>query len=121
MTSVAVIAHAKKELQGGLPELRRILSDEGVTDPWWREVSKSKQVGMCARAALEDGADLIFVWEEMARCNDAWMPSRDRVSRSRSCPPAPRTCSRPTSVSRRISRGPSAWDFTAPGAHWTSG
>jgi YegS/Rv2252/BmrU family lipid kinase len=62
MTSVAVIAHEKKELEGGLPELRRILYEEGVTDPWWREVSKSKQVPKSARAALDDGADLIFVW-----------------------------------------------------------
>ncbi|MGH2596419.1 MAG: diacylglycerol/lipid kinase family protein [Actinomycetota bacterium] len=62
MTSVAVIAHAEKELEGGLPELRRILYAEGVTEPWWREVSKSKQVGAYARAALGDGADVIFVW-----------------------------------------------------------
>ena len=74
MTSVAVIGHAKKEMEGGLPELRRILREEGVMDPWWREVSKSKHVSACARAALDDGADLIFVWGgdgTVQRCMDA--------------------------------------------------
>jgi diacylglycerol kinase family enzyme len=74
MTSVAVIGHAKKELEGGLPELRRILHEEGVTDPWWREVTKSKEVGKHARAALDGGADLIIVWGgdgTVQRCIDA--------------------------------------------------
>jgi hypothetical protein len=33
MTSVAVLAHTGKSLGGGLPELRRVLADEGVDAP----------------------------------------------------------------------------------------
>ena len=43
MTTVAVIAHAGKTLGGGLPELRRVLDAEGVGDPLWCEVPKSKK------------------------------------------------------------------------------
>ena len=74
MTSVAVIAHTAKELGGGLPELRQVLAEEGVTDPSWREVAKSKQVPGCAREALEGGADVIFVWGgdgTVQRCADS--------------------------------------------------
>jgi len=74
MTSVAVIAHTAKELGGGLAELRQILAEEGVTDPFWREVKKSKQVPKRANEALEHGADLIFVWGgdgTVQRCADA--------------------------------------------------
>ncbi len=62
MTAVAVIAHAEKTLGGGLPELRRILAEEGVTDPFWREVSKSKEAPRFAREALDEGADPILLW-----------------------------------------------------------
>ena len=74
MTSVAVIAHTAKELGGGLPELRQVLAEEGVTDPLWREVSKSKQVPKRARDVLERGADVIFVWGgdgTVQRCADS--------------------------------------------------
>jgi len=40
---VAVVAHAGKTLEGGLPELRRVLAAEGVADPFWCEVSKSRK------------------------------------------------------------------------------
>ena len=43
MTGVAVIAHQKKQLGGGLGELRSALADAGVTDPLWFEVPKSKK------------------------------------------------------------------------------
>ena len=43
MTAVAVIAHAGKTFGGGLPELRRVLATEGVSDPLWCEVPKSKK------------------------------------------------------------------------------
>ncbi len=33
MSKVAVVAHARKSLGGGLPELRQVLAREGVTDP----------------------------------------------------------------------------------------
>ena len=43
MADVAVVAHSRKSLGGGLPELRRILAAEGVTDPQWYEVKKSRR------------------------------------------------------------------------------
>ena len=42
MTKVAVIAHAGKSFGGGLPELRRELERQGVDDPLWIEVPKSR-------------------------------------------------------------------------------
>jgi len=62
MTSVAVLAHAGKSLGGGLPELRQILADEGVTDPLWFEVPKSKKAPEKVKKALRAGADLLFIW-----------------------------------------------------------
>jgi diacylglycerol kinase (ATP) len=59
---VAVVAHAEKTLGGGLPELRRVLEAEGVTDPLWYEVPKAKKAPTQVRRALEEGADLIFAW-----------------------------------------------------------
>ena len=43
MTSVAVVAHSGKSLGGGLGELREVLARNGVTDPLWYEVPKSKK------------------------------------------------------------------------------
>lgn len=74
MANVAVVAHARKSLGGGLPELRKVLADEGVTDPLWYEVRKSKHAPDCARRAQEQGADLTFVWGgdgTVQRCVDA--------------------------------------------------
>lgn len=74
MTSVAVVAHAKKTLGGGLGELRRVLEDAGVTDPIWHEVPKSKRAPARARKAVDAGADLVFVWGgdgTVQRCIDA--------------------------------------------------
>jgi diacylglycerol kinase (ATP) len=62
MTTVAVLAHAGKTLGGGLPELRRLLADEGITDPLWFEVGKSKEASRFARRARKQGAGLVFVW-----------------------------------------------------------
>jgi diacylglycerol kinase (ATP) len=62
MTSVAVIAHARKQLGGGLPELRRLLAEAGVPDPIWYEVRKSKEAPPRVRDAVDAGADLVFVW-----------------------------------------------------------
>ena len=62
MANVAVVAHARKSFGGGLPELRKVLADEGVTEPHWYEVRKSKHAPDCARRAVKNGADLIFVW-----------------------------------------------------------
>jgi YegS/Rv2252/BmrU family lipid kinase len=59
---VAVIAHAEKTFGGGLLELRRELARQGVDNPRWREVSKSKEAPAKVKRALAAGAELIFVW-----------------------------------------------------------
>lgn len=59
---VAVVAHAGKTLGGGLPELRRVLDDEGVFDPLWYEVPKSRKAPRQVRRALADGAELLVAW-----------------------------------------------------------
>jgi YegS/Rv2252/BmrU family lipid kinase len=62
MTSVAVVAHNQKTLGTGLGELRECLAAHGVTDPLWYEVPKSRKVPARIEDAIEQGADLIFVW-----------------------------------------------------------
>jgi diacylglycerol kinase (ATP) len=62
VTTVAVVAHTRKRLGGGLAELRETLTAHGVDTPLWYEVAKSKQAPKRAREALEAGADLVFVW-----------------------------------------------------------
>lgn len=62
MTSIAVVAHSAKRIGPGLPALRRLLAAEGVTDPLWAEVTKSRFAAGCVEDALEAGADLVFVW-----------------------------------------------------------
>ena len=47
MADVAVVAHSRKSFGGGLPELRKILAREGVTDPLWYEVKKSRRAPSC--------------------------------------------------------------------------
>jgi diacylglycerol kinase (ATP) len=62
MTTVAVLAHAGKSFGGGLPELRSLLEAEGIHDPIWFEVGKSKEAPRFARKARKAGAGLVFVW-----------------------------------------------------------
>jgi diacylglycerol kinase (ATP) len=62
MTSVAVVAHRKKTLGAGLPELRRLLADRGIDRPLWYEVQKSRKVPGHVRNAMKQGADLILIW-----------------------------------------------------------
>lgn len=62
MKKVAVIAHARKTMGGGLEELRQRLGDAGYPDPFWSEVPKSRLAPKRVRAALEDGAELVFAW-----------------------------------------------------------
>ena len=62
MTSVGVIAHAGKQLDGGLSELRKTLSAYGIDDPPWREVPKSKHVPAQVENLADQGVDLLFVW-----------------------------------------------------------
>jgi diacylglycerol kinase (ATP) len=71
---VAVVAHTGKTLGEGLPALRRALADEGVVEPLWYEVPKSRKAPKRALKAREKGADLIFVWGGdgmVQRCADA--------------------------------------------------
>jgi diacylglycerol kinase (ATP) len=74
MPNVAVVAHARKSFGGGLPELRKVLAHEGVTDPLWYEVKKSRKAPKCAQKAMAEGADVLFVWGgdgTVQRCIDA--------------------------------------------------
>jgi YegS/Rv2252/BmrU family lipid kinase len=74
MTSIAVIAHSGKVLGGGLDRLRDVLTEQGVTDPIWLEVPKSRKVPSRVKEAIKQGADLIFVWGgdgSVQRCIDA--------------------------------------------------
>ncbi len=74
MTRVAVIAHAGKSIEGGLPELRHTLARHGVTDPLWVEVPKSSKAPKQVERLLDQKPDLVFVWggDGMAqRCIDA--------------------------------------------------
>ncbi|MEV0730257.1 diacylglycerol kinase family protein [Polymorphospora sp. NPDC050346] len=71
---VAVVAHAKKSLDGGLDELRKLIADEDVDELIWYEVPKSRKAPKKARKAAEAGADLVFVWGgdgTVQRCLDA--------------------------------------------------
>lgn len=72
--TVAVVAHAGKSFDGGLLELRRELERQGVADPLWYEVSKSRKAPAQVRKAIDGGADLLFVWGGdgmVQRCIDA--------------------------------------------------
>jgi diacylglycerol kinase (ATP) len=74
MTKVAVVAHAGKSFGGGLPELRRELERQGVDDPLWVEVPKSKFAPKQVKRALDEGVELLFVWGGdgmVQRCVDA--------------------------------------------------
>jgi YegS/Rv2252/BmrU family lipid kinase len=57
-----VIAHAGKTFGGGLPELRRELARQGVEDPLWIEVPKSRYAPKQVKRARNEGAELLFVW-----------------------------------------------------------
>ena len=62
MNKIAVIAHARKTLDGGLPALKRALERHGIFDPFWCEVAKSREARKGLRSALKHGAELVFVW-----------------------------------------------------------
>jgi YegS/Rv2252/BmrU family lipid kinase len=71
---VAVVAHRRKVLGGGLTQLRQALAEAGVDDPLWYEVGKSRKAAKKARKALKKGAELIFAWGgdgTVQRCVDA--------------------------------------------------
>jgi YegS/Rv2252/BmrU family lipid kinase len=74
MTKVAVIAHAGKSFGGGLPELRRELKRQGVENPLWIEVPKSRFASKQVKRALAEGCELLFIWGgdgTVQRCVDA--------------------------------------------------
>ncbi len=74
MTKVAVVAHAGKTFGGGLPELRRELERQGVVEPRWVEVPKSRFAPKQVKRLLKDGVDLLVVWGGdgmVQRCVDA--------------------------------------------------
>lgn len=57
MRTVAVIAHRKKHLGGGLDELRAVLAEEGITEPLWHEVAPKR-----AHQVIAEGAELVLLW-----------------------------------------------------------
>jgi YegS/Rv2252/BmrU family lipid kinase len=59
---IAVIAHQRKTLGGGLDELRRRISDEGVDELLWSEVPKSSKAPKQVRRAVRAGVDLLVIW-----------------------------------------------------------
>ena len=74
MTTVAVVAHRKKTIGGGLAELRTALGGRGVDAPVWYEIDKSRKATKKAAKAAADGADVVFVWGgdgTVQRCVDA--------------------------------------------------
>jgi diacylglycerol kinase (ATP) len=73
VTSVGVVAHSSKTLGGGLGALRTALAQQGVDDPLWREVPKSKFVPKMVAELADAGVDLLFVWGgdgSVQRCID---------------------------------------------------
>src|SRR4051812_21049296 len=63
MTSVGVIVHEDKVLDGGLEALRSALADLGHADPPWYEVPKSKKAPKKIRKLVrDDGVDRVLVW-----------------------------------------------------------
>ncbi|WP_433440954.1 diacylglycerol/lipid kinase family protein [Nonomuraea sp. CA-141351] len=72
--TVAVVAHRKKTLGAGLDRLRVLITEQDVGDLLWYEVSKSRKAPKKVRRALEEGAELVFVWGGdgmVQRCADA--------------------------------------------------
>ena len=73
-TRIAVVANTKKTFGGGLSELRATLAEAGYPDPLWYETPKSAKTSKLVRRAIEEGAELIFVWGgdgTVQRCVDA--------------------------------------------------
>ena len=62
MTRVALIAHAGKSFGGGLTELRGELRRQGIGDPLWIEVAKSRHVPKQVRRAF------LFVLSGLRAC-----------------------------------------------------
>ncbi|HET8684394.1 MAG TPA: YegS/Rv2252/BmrU family lipid kinase [Micromonosporaceae bacterium] len=81
--TVAVVAHRKKSLGGGLDELRKLITDSGCDNLLWYEVAKSRKAAKKARRAQRAGAELVFVWGgdgTVQRCIDALAGSDTAVA-----------------------------------------
>ncbi len=79
---MAVVVHTGKTFGGGVPELRKILDAAGHPTPLWYEVKKSKQAPRAIRAAIGDGADLVYVWGGdgmVQRCVDAMVDAGSKI------------------------------------------
>jgi diacylglycerol kinase (ATP) len=61
-TRVAVIAHTGKTLDGGLDELRRLITGEEIDELIWYEVPKSRKAPKKVRKALDAKPDLLVIW-----------------------------------------------------------
>lgn len=110
MRTVAVVAHAGKGPEGGLVELRQALAREGVADPLWYEVRKSRKAAKRARRALAQGAEVLFVWGgdgTVQRCIDAVAGTQAcwRSFRSARRTSSRRTCGFPVISPRRCGLG----------------
>jgi diacylglycerol kinase family enzyme len=93
---VAVVAHSGKSLGGGLPQLRRILAGEGVTDPLWHEVSKSRRAPF-ARVIQGKKFTIRFDHKVRFEVDGGTRPAREKLrvkvrpgSVTACVPPAPR-------------------------------
>ena len=60
--AVAVIAHRKKTLDGGLDQLRKAIADYDVADVLWYEVPKSKKAPKQVGGPSTTAPSCIFVW-----------------------------------------------------------
>jgi len=83
MSGVAVIANSAKTLDGGLPALRNELAKRGVSDPQWREVARSRKAPEQVTEAVQQGAELIFVWGGdgmVQRCVDGLADAKSTVA-----------------------------------------
>jgi diacylglycerol kinase (ATP) len=80
---IAVVAHAAKTLDGGLPELRRVLEKEGFDKPLWYEVPRAKRASEQVQRALDEGAELVFAWGgdgTVRRCIDVLAGTSARLA-----------------------------------------
>jgi diacylglycerol kinase (ATP) len=62
MKPIAVIAHAGKSFDGGLAQLRQLLTEADHPDPIWYEVDKSRKAPSRVKQAIDDGAALLLLW-----------------------------------------------------------
>ena len=60
--TIAVVAHERKTLDGGLDELRRRLTSAGVDKLLWHQVPKSRKAIKPLKSVLSKKPDLLLVW-----------------------------------------------------------